>query len=165
MAVNEKSLDNLNPAQPGEVRNPNGRPKGSKNLATLIRELEDDDFDWSLVPIKQKEVAKKFGAPWKAIRATAIAQAYSGDARAREWLRKSAYGDKLTVETDTGFFSPQVQKIQIEIIEPKHDIDGTGTDTNANTDTSTGSDSTDTRDHAGQETPTESSPDDSVESV
>ena len=30
--------ENLIPAKKGEVRNPNGRPKGSKNTTTLIRE-------------------------------------------------------------------------------------------------------------------------------
>lgn len=36
MAVNPKSLKNLKSAKPGEVRNPNGRPKGSLNSATII---------------------------------------------------------------------------------------------------------------------------------
>ena len=43
--------------KPGESGNPNGRPAGSKNLATIIRELEDENFDWSLVPIKQRDGA------------------------------------------------------------------------------------------------------------
>lgn len=30
-------LDNLNPIKPGEVRNPNGREKGSKNLKTIYK--------------------------------------------------------------------------------------------------------------------------------
>lgn len=30
--------DNLIPAKPGEVRNPNGRPKGSRNRSTIYRE-------------------------------------------------------------------------------------------------------------------------------
>ena len=29
--------DNLKPMQPGETRNPNGRPKGSKNRSTIAR--------------------------------------------------------------------------------------------------------------------------------
>ena len=31
--------ENLKPAQPGEIRNPNGRPKGSRSLTTLLREM------------------------------------------------------------------------------------------------------------------------------
>lgn len=79
----------------------NGRPKGSKNLATIVRELENENFDWSLVPIKQKDIAQKIGSPWKAIVFTAIAKAYSGDTKAMEWLRKSGYGDKLDLTTST----------------------------------------------------------------
>lgn len=83
--------------KPGESGNPKGRTKGTKNLATIIRELEGEDFDWSLVPIKQKDIAQKIGSPWRAIVYTAIAAAYSGNVKAMEWLRKSGYGDKLDV--------------------------------------------------------------------
>ena len=81
----------------GQSGNPAGRPVGSKNLATIIGELEAEDFDWSKVPIKQREAAQAIGSPWRAIVYTAIAKAYSGDMRAAEWLRKSGYGDKLDV--------------------------------------------------------------------
>jgi len=84
--------------KPGESGNPKGKPKGTKNLSTIIRELENEDYDWSLIPIKNKEAAQKFGAPWKAIVATALAKAYSGDIKAAEWLRKAGYGDKLTLD-------------------------------------------------------------------
>ena len=33
----EKSLKNLRPARKGEVRNPKGKPKGSKSLKTLLK--------------------------------------------------------------------------------------------------------------------------------
>ena len=75
----------------------NGRPKGSKSLSTIIRELEAEDFDWSLVPVKQKEAMIKIGSPWRAITFTAVAKAASGDTRAMEWLRKSGYGDKMDI--------------------------------------------------------------------
>lgn len=72
-----------------------GRPKGSKNLATIVQELENEDFDWDLVPIKQKDWARKAEIPWRALALTALAKGLSGDTKAMEWLRKSAYGDKL----------------------------------------------------------------------
>ena len=37
MAVNEKSLKNIKPIQPGEVRNPNGKAKGTVALKTVIK--------------------------------------------------------------------------------------------------------------------------------
>ena len=81
-----------------DPRRMNGRPKGSKNLATIVRELENEEFDWSLVPIKgDKETVKKIGAPWKAIVFTALSKACDGDVKAMEWLRKSGYGDKLDI--------------------------------------------------------------------
>jgi len=35
----DKRLQNLRPARPGEVRNPNGRPKGSMNLKTVFNKF------------------------------------------------------------------------------------------------------------------------------
>lgn len=88
---------NLTPVQPGQVLNPNGRPKGSKNLSTIIRELEAEDFDWSLVPIKQKDAARQIGSPWRAIVFTAVAKAYSGDVAAMKWLKDSGYGSQVDI--------------------------------------------------------------------
>ena len=36
---------NLRPAQPGEVRNPSGRPKGSRNRSTIVCELLDFEHE------------------------------------------------------------------------------------------------------------------------
>lgn len=111
--------ENLKPFKEGEDprRNTQGRQKGSKNLATIVRELEAEDFDWSKVPIKQKEAAKAIGSPWRAIVYTAIGMAMSGNVKAMEWLRKSGYGDKLDVTSDG-------KKIQtpliISEIKPRH---------------------------------------------
>jgi hypothetical protein len=85
--------------KPGQSGNPNGRPKG-KSLATIIRELESDEFDWKHVPIKNKDAVKEMGSPFKAIVYVALGQAISGDKSAREWLRKAGYGDKLDITTD-----------------------------------------------------------------
>lgn len=41
MPVNPKSLENLQPAKPGEVRNPDGRGKGTLNFKTRARWLLD----------------------------------------------------------------------------------------------------------------------------
>lgn len=98
--LRELRIKNLKPWKPGVSGNPAGRTKGSKNLSTILRELEDEDFDWDKVPIKSKELAKQIGAPWKAIMFTALAKAYSGDVRAMEWLRKGAYGDKMDITSD-----------------------------------------------------------------
>lgn len=123
MPVSQKSLNNLQPAQPGEVRNPHGRPKGSKNLSSIIREMENEEFDWTHVPLKQKDAVTKIGSPWRVITYRALAMAANGDIKAMKWLKDAGYGSKLTVEAEDGFF--QTNKIQIEIVQPNHDINTT----------------------------------------
>src|SRR5574343_344807 len=39
MANLNPDMSGLVPAKPGEVRNPNGRPKGTRNVATVLKEL------------------------------------------------------------------------------------------------------------------------------
>lgn len=96
--------------KPGQSGNPNGRPKGSKNLATLIRELENEDFDWKHVPIKNKDAVMQMGSPFRAIVMVALGQAISGDKAAREWLRKAGYGDRLDVTSDG-------EKLKVALVE------------------------------------------------
>lgn len=106
--------------KPGQSGNPNGRPKGRKNLATLVREMmEDEDFDWSLIPLSgnQREWAKKLGAPWKAIIATAANKSMMGDTRAMDFLRKSGYGDRLDVTTN----GKEIQApLLISVVQPRN---------------------------------------------
>lgn len=98
----------------GETANPNGRPKGVKNLATIVRELEAEDFDWAKIPIKQKDAAQAIGSPWRAIVFTAIGMAMSGNVKAMEWLRKSGYGDKLDITTA----GDKIEAVQVTIVNP-----------------------------------------------
>ena len=86
-----------------DPRRSNGRPKGRKNLSTIIREFEDENYDWSKIPKKGKKLSEYFkevGAPWRAIVIAAMLQALKGDNNAREWLRKSAYGNNVDVTTE-----------------------------------------------------------------
>lgn len=80
--------------KPGEVRNPNGRPKGSVNLSTHIQNmLTDPDFTASVVG-KDGNTTQFKGAPIHAIIRTAILKAMSGDKQWAEWLAKHGYGTK-----------------------------------------------------------------------
>lgn len=50
-----KGTENLKPCKPGETHNPNGRPKGSRNVKTVIDEILcgiDNSPDWSSPLIK-----------------------------------------------------------------------------------------------------------------
>lgn len=88
--------------KPGEIRNPNGRPKGSRNLSTIVREMGENHIDWSLLPDDSQKLRKKYKhkSAFEAITAVAIAQSINGDSQAREWLRKSGYGEKMDVTTN-----------------------------------------------------------------
>lgn len=97
--------ENIVPYQfkPGESGNPSGRPKGSKSLATIIRELENEQFDWSIIPKHGKKFQERFahmGSPFRVIVMVAALQAIRGDEKAREWLRRAGYGDKLDLTSD-----------------------------------------------------------------
>lgn len=112
---------NLVPFKPGEDerRNMNGRPKGRKNLATIVRELEDEQFDWSVIPGIAEEVQKLLGgmgSPWRAIVMRAAMDAAKGNIKAAEFLRKSGYGDKLDVTSNGETIAPKI----VSTIVPKH---------------------------------------------
>lgn len=84
---------NLIPAKKGEVRNPKGKPKGTKHLSTHIKEmLEDENFE-----LKLKDGSILKGRPVEAIIKTAVAKAVSGDMRAFDMLGKYGYGSKIDV--------------------------------------------------------------------
>lgn len=86
------------PGNPG-----GGRPKGTRSLSTIIRELTENPPDWDKLPLKGKEeMAEKFKnkSAWEAIVYVAMGQALAGDQQAREFLGKRGYGDKLDITSD-----------------------------------------------------------------
>lgn len=113
---------NLTPWESGQSGNPTGRPKGSKNLATIVRELESDDFQWDKLPIKQKDAVMQVGSPFRAIVYKALEMAIAGDIKAMEYLRRSGYGDKLDVVSgDRETRSPLI----VSTIKPREIIPAT----------------------------------------
>lgn len=55
--------ENLKPCKPGETHNPNGRPKGTKNFSTRLKELllgMSEDNQWTS-PIAAEKVQIAFG--------------------------------------------------------------------------------------------------------
>lgn len=51
--------DNLTPFKPGESGNPAGRPKGTKNMSTILREMLELDIEVDGVKITQKDAIIK----------------------------------------------------------------------------------------------------------
>ncbi len=50
------NIGKLTQFRSGKSGNPNGRPKRVKNFSTIIRELQNEQFDWSNFPKKNREV-------------------------------------------------------------------------------------------------------------
>lgn len=105
MANPNPNQKGLVPFPPGKSGNPNGRPKGRKNISTIIQELEEEEFDWALFPKHTKEleqfidISYPIGSPLRAIVYRAMLDAVGGKGvekiAAREWIRKAGYGDRL----------------------------------------------------------------------
>ena len=127
MANNKNHKKNLVPFPKGESGNPNGRPKGRKSLATIIRELEEESFNWNLFPKHSKQLqefidlAGPIGSPFRAIVYRAVLDSIVGKGiekvAAREFLRKAGYGDKLDL-TSKGERIKQ-EPIIISAIKPR----------------------------------------------
>lgn len=72
-------LENLIPIQKGEVRNPKGRPKGSRNRSTIIREI--------------LELVNETGKDNEySINMAQVEKALNGDTLAYKAIMDSAYG-------------------------------------------------------------------------
>lgn len=81
--------DNLIPAKKGEVRNPKGKPKGTRNRSTIVREIIEAilDGDQTVADSMTKAV---------------VAKAMNGDVQAWDKLMDSAYGKVVDKSEITG---------------------------------------------------------------
>ena len=83
--------ENLKPFKKGEVTNPNGRPKGSKNRSTIVRELLE-------YASKQKNVLtgeEQTLTQEQAITLAMLLKAGKGDVNAYKALMDSGYGSPV----------------------------------------------------------------------
>lgn len=87
--------------KPGKSGNPDGKPKGSRHLSTIIQELAED-IDWDKTTLKNKdELKEKYGKNgFKAVAYVALTKAMTGDVRAMDWLAKHGYGDKVDITSN-----------------------------------------------------------------
>lgn len=79
--------------KPGESGNPNGKPKGTIHLSTMIQNMLNEPTEPDDVNPKGQSKTKM-----QAIIATAVLKANSGDNKWAEWLAKYGYGQKFEVE-------------------------------------------------------------------
>jgi hypothetical protein len=83
--------ENLRPAKKGEVRNPNGRPKGSRNRSTIAREwLEVTQFITNPITGEKEKLEQQ-----DIMTLGIIKKAREGDVNAYKALMDSAYGQPL----------------------------------------------------------------------
>ena len=83
--------ENLRPAQKGEVRNPNGRPKGAKNRSTIARQwLEVNQTLKNPLTGEQETMSQE-----DLMTLALIKKAREGDVTAYKALMDSGYGAPL----------------------------------------------------------------------
>ena len=88
---------NLRPAKKGEVRNPKGKVKGTKNRATILKQLVAVTLKYKN-PVTDEEVR---GLIEEQIGWSLVAKALTGDVQAIKEINDTLYGkipDKQTVE-------------------------------------------------------------------
>lgn len=91
------------------------KKKRPKNLDKIIREILDDDTLVDKVIQNQPDYWQRL--PSKnggyIISTVMMVKAMGGDIKAAEWIRKTGFGDKVTVEDSDGFFSKEQFTIQV----------------------------------------------------
>lgn len=96
------NLDNLKPFVKGQIANPNGRPKGVKNWATVIQDLlGDEDLIDKVVKTKPSywdDLPVKNGATLIAV--AMMIKAMQGDKNAAEWLSKTGFKQEIDITTN-----------------------------------------------------------------
>lgn len=94
---------NLIPPQKGEVRNPKGKPKGTKHISTWIQEmLNDEEFETVLIDANKGAIPFK-GAPLEAIIKVAMHKAIHDKEKGNvwaEWLAKHGYGNNINLNVN-----------------------------------------------------------------
>lgn len=115
--MNENSLANLKPWQAGQSGNPTGRKLGSKNTATLIRELLEQEIDPDLLSDNNLAVLTH-GKPKtyaEALTLTLFVKALEGNVQALRLVFETISKDTVSDVNEKGLF--QTDKLLVEIVQ------------------------------------------------
>lgn len=95
-------------------------PKKPRNLDKIVREILSDDSLVDKVIANQPEYWNKLPAKngGYILATVMMVKAMGGDIKAADWIRKTGYGDKVLLESDTGFF--QKSDFTIQVLPSKH---------------------------------------------
>jgi hypothetical protein len=107
--------ENLIPAQKGEVRNPNGRPKGSKNRSTIARRWLEVNQNLKNPLTGVEETMSQEDLMTLAL----IKKAREGDVNAYKALMDSGYGAPLQ-QIDQSI-EQSINGIEVTIVRPDAD--------------------------------------------
>ena len=113
MANNE----NLIPPKKGEIRNPNGRPKGLKNRQTLVREMLEKAAVKKFKGAQDEAFGEDVGVNTiqEQIIASLVLKAISGDVAATKELLDSGYG-KLTEKIDNTHDYKKMESVEVKMV-------------------------------------------------
>lgn len=122
--------------KPGQSGNPAGKPKGRRNLSTMIQEMLNDERFISrlsgMIPEEVKRADPEFqGTPMKAIITTALIEAFDPTCKpaarqqARDWIAKYGYGTKIDVTSDGERL--EMPPLVISKIKPRDQSDAAST--------------------------------------
>lgn len=92
---------NLIPAKPGDVRNPRGKPKGTLNISTRIREIFSLPIEWDKITITDTtRLKERYGnvAVADALIHVQISKALTGDTQAFNALRDAGWGKMINMD-------------------------------------------------------------------
>ena len=107
--------ENLKPAQKGEVRNPNGRPKGSLNRSTIARKWLEVNQNLKNPLTGENETMSQEDLMTLAL----IKKAREGDVMAYKALMDSGYGAPLQ-QIDQSI-EQSITSIEVTIVRPDAD--------------------------------------------
>ncbi len=97
MPLNPKSLENLKPPKKGEVRNPNGRPKGAQSIKTVLRKWLEAEQEIQHPFTKEKVSLTQLDI----ITLEQLKKARKGDTHAYKTLLDRLFGKpKQTIDID-----------------------------------------------------------------
>jgi hypothetical protein len=96
--ITDPSVGKATQFKPGESGNPAGKPKGAVHISQHIQKLmEDEAFEANILDAKIG-IKEYRGAPVQAIIQVAITKAVNGDDKARDWLAKYGWSQKIENE-------------------------------------------------------------------
>lgn len=113
--------ENLIPAKKGDVRNPNGRPKGSRNRSTILNEMLERAAVGGLSRKEMEALDPK--TVGEQVIASLIVQAAKGDVSAIKEIQDTSHG-KLTDKVDNQHSFSRMGRVTAQLAAPEGDERG-----------------------------------------